>query len=104
MGRISMRRKDIKKSKYVILVVTFVLIFFIYRSFHVVSAWTKSSYRLLEHCCKAARSSNWLFWRGVQALSYMLSSYGCRTNKIKSSILCATSVFEKRIRFQILMI
>ncbi|MCR9290916.1 MAG: hypothetical protein NXI23_26400 [Bacteroidetes bacterium] len=31
-----------------------------------VSAWTKSSYRLLEHCRKAARSSKWWFWRGVQ--------------------------------------
>ena len=31
-----------------------------------VRAWTKSSYRLLEHCRKAARSSKWWFWRGVQ--------------------------------------
>jgi hypothetical protein len=32
----------------------------------VLSARTKSSYRLLEHCRKAARSSKWWFWRGVE--------------------------------------
>jgi hypothetical protein len=32
---------------------------------NIVSSWTKSSYRLLEYCRDAARSSKWWFWRNI---------------------------------------